>query len=147
MIVTHSGPPFEHEIRVRWADCDPARIAYTGRVACFALEAIDAWWEHAVGDDWYTMNVDHDAGVPFVHMSIDFSRPVTPRHILVCEVRLLSLGESSVRFQVSGRQFGEPCFNGEFVEAFVRAAAHVKTAIPDRYRQKLQDSLWKQKRA
>jgi hypothetical protein len=32
---------FTHAIRVGWADCDPARIAYTGRIPYFALEAID----------------------------------------------------------------------------------------------------------
>ena len=31
-----------HVIRVTWGDCDPARIAYTGRLPVFALEAIDA---------------------------------------------------------------------------------------------------------
>ncbi len=136
-----ADPSFVHEIRVRWADCDPARIAYTGRVACFALEAIDAWWEHTVGDDWYRMNVDDDIGVPFVHMSIDFRKPVTPRHVLECEVRLLSVGGSSVRFQVSGMQDGDRCFKGEFVEAFVRAQAHVKTGVPDMYREKLLASV------
>ena len=39
-----SGPDtFVHEIRVGWGDCDPAKIAYTGRLPAFALEAIDAW--------------------------------------------------------------------------------------------------------
>ena len=46
---------FVHAIRVGWADCDPARIAFTGRIPYFALEAIDAWWEHTVGLDWYRL--------------------------------------------------------------------------------------------
>ena len=41
-----ASPPFVHFVRVGWGDCDPARIAFTGRLAAFALEAIDAWWEH-----------------------------------------------------------------------------------------------------
>ena len=36
---------FTHEIRVGWGDCDPARIAYTGHIPGWALQAIDAWWE------------------------------------------------------------------------------------------------------
>jgi len=39
---------FIHRIRVRWADCDPASIAYAGQIPRFALEAIEAWWEHHV---------------------------------------------------------------------------------------------------
>ena len=121
---------FLHRIRVRWADCDPARIAYTGRIPLFALEAIEAWWEAKVGMDWYRMNVDRDMGAPFVHLTMDFRRPVTPRHPLICEVRLIRLGGSSVRFAVRGRQDGETCFEGEFVEAFVEAGAHRKQAVP-----------------
>ncbi len=129
---------FTHEITVRWADCDPARIAFTGRIPYFALEAIDAWWQAHVGQDWYVMNIDRDIGSPFVHMSLDFSAPVTPRHKLICSVRLIRLGESSVRFRVEGRQAATLCFAGEFVEVFVAAAEHRKIAIPTVIREKIQ---------
>lgn len=32
-----------HDIRVTWGDFDPARIACTGRLPWFALDAINAW--------------------------------------------------------------------------------------------------------
>jgi len=129
---------FRHQIRVGWGDCDPARIAYTGRIPNFCLDAIDAWWEHAVGDDWYRMNMDHDIGTPFVHLSMEFRKPVTPRHPLDCEVRLVEMGESSVRFHVNGFQNGTLCFEGEFVEVFVAAAAHRKMSIPEHIRRRLE---------
>lgn len=130
-----------HEIKVRWSDCDPAKIAYTGRIPYFALEAIDSWWEHFVGQDWFRMNVDKDIGTPFVHLSVDFRSPVTPRHPLVCQVDLIRLGSSSVRFRVTGRQDGTICFEGEFVEVFVAAEAHEKIAVPDDIRPKLEAAL------
>jgi acyl-CoA thioesterase FadM len=77
------------------------------------------------------MNLDRGVGTPFVHMTIDFRRPVTPRHRLACEVRLLRLGGSSVRLGVRARQDGELCFEGEFVEALVRASDHEKFEIPE----------------
>jgi 4-hydroxybenzoyl-CoA thioesterase len=113
--------PFIHTIRVAWADCDPALIAYTGRIPYFALESMDAWWEHHVGVNWYELNVDRNIGTPFVHMSIDFSSPVTPRHELQCEVKLLKVGKSSLRFSVRGSQNGELCFEGIFVSVTVVA--------------------------
>lgn len=133
--------PFTHEITVRWADCDPAQIAYTGRIPEFALEAIDAWWEAVTGQDWYRMNVDHDIGVPFVHLSLDFRRTVTPRYKLVCEVTLLKVGDSSVRFRVTGNQGGQLCFEGEFVEVFVKAGAHAKMPAPPGIKETLLDRL------
>lgn len=129
---------FSHTVTVRWADCDPARIAYTGRIPNFALEAIDEWWAVHTGADWFRGNIDQNLGTPFVHMSLDFRHPVTPRHPLICEVRLLRLGESSIRFSVKGFQNDILCFEGEFVEVFVEADAHRKIAAPEEIRRKLE---------
>lgn len=120
---------FVHSIRVGWADCDPALIAYTGRIPCFALEAIDAWWERHTGFDRRRLNIDRDIGAPFVHMSLDFRSPITPRQRLECEVALISIGNSSIRHAVRGRQDGILCFEGQFVSMFVEAR-NMKTRPP-----------------
>ncbi|PHP67668.1 thioesterase [Zhengella mangrovi] len=135
---TEDEKVFTHEIRVGWADCDPAQIAYTGRIPYFALEAIDAWWDAKVGDDWFRMNIDKGYGTPFVHLSVDFRSPVTPRHRLQCQVRLMRLGDSSIRFSVEGYQDGTLCFEGQFVEVFVDAKTHLtKIKAPDFVREKV----------
>ena len=120
--------PFLYPIRVGWGDCDPAFIAYTARIPGFALEAIDAWWQKNIGHGWFELNIDRNVGTPFVHMSLDFSSPITPRHELACEVSLLKLGNTSMRFGVKGRQDGVLCFSGEFVCVLVVS----KTMKPQR---------------
>lgn len=142
--MSSSAGTFTHEIRVGWADCDPAKIAYTGRIPNFALQAIDAWWEHHTGLDWFAMNIDRNNGTPFVHLSVDFLSPVTPRHKLVCEVRLTKLGNSSVHFEVDGMQDGITCFKGRFVSAFVIADIHKKAGIPADLREKLEPIIHKE---
>jgi acyl-CoA thioesterase FadM len=112
---------FVHCIRVRWGDCDPAAIAYTPNIPAWALEAIEAWWEFHAGIDWYHINIDRNVGTPFVHMTMNFTAPVTPRHMLECEVVLKCRGRSSVTHQVRGYQNGLLCFEGEFVSVFVDA--------------------------
>lgn len=128
--VQNAPVPFVHAIAVRWADCDPALIAYTGRIPCFALEAIEAWWERHIGYDWYRLNLDRNIGTPFVHLSVDFKSPVTPRTVLNCAVRLVGLGESSVKFWVEGDQNGVRCFEGTFVSVFVEAKSFKKMPSP-----------------
>lgn len=126
---------FEHEIRVTWGDCDPANIVYSGRIPGFALEAIDAWWEHYLGDDWYRMEMDRNIGTPFVHMSLDFRSPVTPRHRLKLKVWPTSLGETSIGFHVSGYQNEKLCFEGDFVNVFVVSNEFRKAPPPKEIRE------------
>jgi len=130
---------FRHEITVRWADCDPAQIAYTGRLPYFALEAIESWWKAHFDFGWYEVNIDKGNGLPFVHLSMDFRSPVTPRHPLICEVRLLKLGETSVRFEVKGFQNETLCFEGAFVEVLVSSDDFSKKQFPENIRVKLAD--------
>ena len=128
--------PFIHEIRVTWGDCDPARIVYTARLPWFALDAINAWWEHHLGGDgWYQLEIDRNLGTPFVHMSLDFRAPVTPRHRLQCAVWPSRLGNSSIEFRVDGRQNGILCFEGRFVCVFAIADQFKSRPAPPEIRQ------------
>lgn len=122
---------FAHEIRVGWGQCDPAKIAYTGWIPMWALESIDAWWEAHLGGGWYQLEIDRNIGTPFVHLSMDFVSPVTPRHRLICEVWPVKLGETSITFAVIGRQNGTECFKGRFVSVFTVADKFRKQPAPD----------------
>jgi acyl-CoA thioesterase FadM len=127
--------PYRHEIRVGWGDCDPARIAYTGRIPNWALEAINGWWEaHLDGDGWFQMELDRGYGTPFVSMQMDFRHPITPRRRLICEVRPVHLGTKSVRFRVEGFQDETLCFEGEFTCVFIVAGAFTSRPAPEEVR-------------
>lgn len=134
---TKDDGAFVHTIQVRWADCDPALIAYTGRIPCFALEAIDAWWAEKIGYDWYRLNLDRNMGTPFVHMDMDFRSPITPRHPLLCDVRLTKFGRTSMTFRVVGRQDGELCFEGNFVCVSVTAETFSAEPPPEDIRERI----------
>lgn len=130
-IITEMLEPFIHPIRVGWADCDPALMAFTGRIPGFALEAIDAWWECYTDFDWFRLNVDRNIGTPFVHMEIDFESPVTPRHILECSVELINIGKTSFTHRVEGHQDGVLCFVSKFVSVCI-VADKMKPQTPPR---------------
>lgn len=133
---------FEHEIRVTWGDCDPARIAYTGRLPMFALDAIDAWWEHHLdGDGWFQMELDRGFGTPFVSMSLDFRSPVTPRHRLKCKVWPTRLGNTSIAFHVEASQGGKLSFEGDFVCVFVVPLEFKKRSPPDEIRTLIESKI------
>ncbi len=132
-------PAFTHTIRVGWADCDPAMIAFTGRIPYWALEAIDAWWEQHLALDWFALNVDRSIGTPFAHMNLDFRSPVTPRHKLLCSVEVVKLGSRSIRHRVQGHQAGTLCFEGEFVSVFVDTNTFTTHTLPEDLRRLLEN--------
>ncbi|MDU8927352.1 thioesterase family protein [Alisedimentitalea sp. MJ-SS2] len=135
-------PVYEHEIRVTWGDCDPARIAYTARIPWWALDAINGWWEDVLGGDgWYQMELDRDVGTPFVHMSLDFRSPITPRHRLICKVVPTALGDRSITFRVDGCQDGILCFEGRFVCVFTVASTFRSQPAPPDIRKIVEQCL------
>mgnify|MGYP003645070183 FL=1 len=127
--------PFVHEINVTWGDCDPARIAYTARLPYFALDAINAWWEHHFdGDGWFQLEIDRNIGTPFVNLAMDFRSPVTPRHKLLCETYPTRLGDKSITFGMKARQDGVLCFEGSFTCVYTIADKFQSQRAPDELR-------------
>lgn len=87
------------------------------------------------------MEMDRGFGTPFVHMSLDFRAPVTPRHRLLCHVWPARLGETSIEFRVDGEQDGKPCWSGRFVCVFVAAGKLAKRPPPDEVRRLVEAAL------
>ena len=122
---------FTHEIRVSWGHCDPARIAYTGHIPWFAIDAIDAWWDAKLGTGgFFHLEIDRNTGTPFVHLSMDFHAPITPRHRLICHVWPVKIGTKSITFRVDGSQDGTHCFSGSFTCVFTIADAYQSQPAP-----------------
>ena len=126
---------FVCERRVGFGDCDPALIAYTGKIADFALEALDRFWETILdGEGWFQMNVDKGYGMPFVRMEYDFHHPIRPGPPLVLRVRPVKLGTTSICMMVEGEQRGTGCFTARFVSVFVDRNRKTKITIPPHIR-------------
>ncbi|EGD57511.1 thioesterase superfamily protein [Novosphingobium nitrogenifigens DSM 19370] len=127
-----TGVPFTVQRRVSFVDCDPAGIAYTGRLVDIAIQSIEVFW-HAVldGQGWYELQEEHGLGMPFVQLESRFRSPVTPRGLLDCTVEPVALGRSSVSFCVTAQQDGLHCFELRSVSAFVAIRDRAPTPIPD----------------
>jgi len=131
-----------HAINVTWGDCDPAKIVYTGRLTNFALDAVNAWWEHHLGGDgWFQMELDRNIGTPFVRFEMDFHQPVTPRHPLKCHVWPVTLGNTSITFRIDGDQDGAPCFSTRTVSVFTVADEFKKRSPSDEIRRIVESKL------
>jgi acyl-CoA thioesterase FadM len=136
----HTPPPgpFVHPVTVGWGDCDPAQIAYTASVLSWGLKALEAWCDICLGVNWFELNLNHGIGTPFVHMSYDFTAPITPRAVLECTVYVRKIGRSSLHQIVEGRQSGQLCFTGTMTSVFVAASQLKPIPIPPNMRQSIE---------
>lgn len=132
--------PFVHRRRILWGETDAARIAYTARFLDFAMEAVEGWFRERLGAGWYELNLDHGVGTPFVHASLDFRSPVTPRDELESTVVLARLGGSSLRFVVKGRADAgrRLVYEAVLVCAFVDPVAMRAIRVPAAFRPALE---------
>jgi 4-hydroxybenzoyl-CoA thioesterase len=132
--------PFVHRRRILWGETDAARIAYTARFLDFAMEATEAWFVERMGTGWYELNLDLGIGTPFVHASLDFRSPVTPRDTLESTVLLTRLGGSSLRFAVAGRADGGTrlVYEGRLACVFVDNKVMRPIPVPERFRPALE---------
>ena len=126
--------PLVHTLTIGWGDCDPAQIAYTANIPAWGLVAIEAWYSHCIGANWYELNLHRGIGTPFVSLAFDFKAPVMPPAPLEVEVRVARVGNASLSHAVIGRQRGGVCFSGRTTAAFVEAAVMKSMPIPPNIR-------------
>jgi acyl-CoA thioesterase FadM len=117
---------------VRFGDCDPALIAYTGTIVDYALIAIDEFWKVVLdGKGWFELNLDHDIGTAFVNLSYDFTAPITPRAALDMQVRVVQKGKTSITFSVTADHAGQAAFAARLTCVFIRRSNLKKISPPD----------------
>ena len=136
----HTMPPgpYVHLITVGWGDCDPAQIAYTANVLSWGMKALEAWCNHCLGVNWFELNMNHGIGTPFVHISYDFTSPITPRGVLECTVYVRRIGRTSLHHIIEGRQTDRFCFTGNMASVFVTAAQLKPVPIPPNMRKSME---------
>jgi len=123
------GEVYVKRLELGWGDCDPAQIAYTGRLPELALRAIEGWSVAVLGGNWFELNLDWGLDSPFVRLGLEFLSPVTPRASLDCEVYVTRLGNSSLAQLVVARQAGRLSFTCRSVQVYVDRLSFVPAPL------------------
>ena len=132
---TVGAGPFSVTRRVKWGECDPAGIIYRPRVLDYAMEVVEAWFREIVGVTWLTLNREMGMGAPTVRAELDFLRAPHPDQDIVLDLRVESLGRSSITFLVTGAdEAGQALFRAKLVSCIVSRPAFKPIAIPGEFR-------------
>lgn len=134
--------PIEYVRQPQWSETDAAQIIFTGRIGDYVIEAIDHFMREVVQISWFEMNIDHNIGTPFVSLSYDIYKPITPRGNIRCAVLVEKLGNSSVIFHIEiYLEDGSKAVDGRSVNVFVDNRTMKKVDIPTDIRARIQSYM------
>lgn len=126
-----SRRPFVVRRRVRWSDCDPAGVVYTGRFTDYVLDAISLFYvELSQGNpaQWRkSLGVD----MPCKGMELEFHRALWPEEEFEMRLDVTALREHSYDIRISATQApGVRIFSARFSPICIRRDARVRAPIP-----------------
>ena len=87
--------------RLRFADCDPAGIAFYPRLLEHLNGVVEDWCAGPLEYPFRDMHLDRNRGMPTVALSIRFSSPAKLGDMISWHLRVGRLGRSSVTLSVA----------------------------------------------
>lgn len=124
-----STEPFVVRREVRWGDCDPAGVVYTGRFTDYLLGAMALYTEHL--GEGKRLGDAHGVGTPCRGMSFDFTGTLWPGDVIHIECRVGALRTRSFDIQARARRpDGAEVFSAVFSPICVRLDAREGTPVP-----------------
>jgi acyl-CoA thioester hydrolase len=121
--------PFEHELRVRFGECDPQGIAFNANYVAWFDVALTELWRETLGS-WGAMNA---RGVDAVvaELNVRFLAPARADDLITLGVAITEFGRTSVHFAVDVRRDGELLVEGRMRHVFVDGETWSPVPIPD----------------
>jgi acyl-CoA thioesterase FadM len=136
--------PFTVRRTVRWADCDPAGVVYSGNFAEYILSAVHLFRRHVFGQSWSQMREDSHVDTPAKALSLVFEGSLWPDDVVDIRLYVGAIRTRTADFiaRAERADSGASVFDGRV--AFICVSAEnrrVAAAIPsdlrdalDRYR-------------
>jgi len=87
---------YRARLEVQFGDIDQARIVYYPRFIHYFHVAMEQFFRDVVGIDYPQVMNDHRLGHPTVHLDVDFKKPLRYGDFVEIEVRIESIGTTSV---------------------------------------------------
>lgn len=132
---------FTHDQLIRFSHCDPAGIVYFPRFFDLAHATMEDWFAQGLAQPLPDLIRDRRIGTPTVTIQCDFSRPLRMGDTLRFELRVLKLGNASVRLAYSGKKDGTEHLKMEQTIAFMALDAGTAVPIPEDLRPRIEEYL------
>jgi acyl-CoA thioester hydrolase len=129
-------PPFVHQIRVRYHECDAQGIVFNANHFAFFDVALTELWRESFGS--YAALLEAGSDLLVREATATFNAPAHFDDLVDLELTIEHLGNTSMIMAIQERRDGELLVEGRLVHVFVDPETHAKHPIPDAVRAELQ---------
>lgn len=136
--------PFRAPIKVSFGDIDNAGIVYYPRFLHYFHLAFEDFFGTQLGIEYSDVLHKKNVSLPTVHMESDFHRRLEYGDRMDMEVRVITVGQTSITWGYRGYLVGEKeeiVVEGHTVTVCVRTDTFEKIKVPEWLRHALQDSM------
>lgn len=103
MGTTHVMP-----VEIGFKHCDPAGIVFYPRYVEILNDTVEHWLKHGLGIGFVTLHVERRTATPIANLQVDFLAPSRLGEDLVSELRIDSVGRTSLKIAIDLRGPGHP---------------------------------------
>jgi acyl-CoA thioester hydrolase len=129
------APPFVHELRVRYGECDPQGIVFNANYLLYFDVAFTELWREAVGP-WQEM-IERGIDAVVAEANARFRAPARFDDIIRLEARIMRIGTTSLTTAIDVVRADELLVEGRLQHVCVDVSTWAKTEIPEWVRQGL----------
>ena len=126
---------FEHQLRVRYAECDPQGVVFNSHYLAYLDTTITELWREALGG--YQAMIDRGLDMVVVETRLRFHQPARFDDLLRLEATVTRLGNTSISSAHRISRDKELVLEGELHHVLVDLSTRSKAPIPDWIRQGL----------
>jgi acyl-CoA thioester hydrolase len=129
---------FEHEVEVRFCDCDPLGHVNNAVYLAYLEAARFSWWRHVFGPDGFTVH-----GFIVARIEIDYRKAAMPGERLTVRLKIDALGTSSftIKYEVANARTRELIAEAKSVQVAYDYAAARSMPISADLRARLEAGL------
>lgn len=138
-----SRQPFQVRRRVRWSECDPAGVVYTGKFVDFLLGAVNLFYANLVDKPYREFTREVGVDTPCRGLEMDFRGALWPEDEFLISVVVTAIRNSSFDLHVrAAQESGREIFLARFTPICIPKGGERKSIpIPEAYKLALQAHL------
>jgi acyl-CoA thioester hydrolase len=129
------GAPFRHQLRVRYAECDPQGVVFNAHYLAYFDTSITELWRAAFGG--YNTMLDHGLDVVVAEARLRFQTPAHFDEKLTLEIAITRLGTTSIASAHRITRADDLVVEGTLHHVLVDRPTLAKRPIPDWLRERL----------